>query len=117
MGYQTKTQTQRARFHKAILDIFYKSAKKGGAGAGTFIWQFIVPGMDEFNNDFGFVPAVTSSIYKLLTDQTCKLARLKGVVVQHTAPILSSHLVCNRIVYTTRNMNTKETQFTTKSLN
>ncbi|CAM8992540.1 hypothetical protein QQ045_007584 [Rhodiola kirilowii] len=76
---------QRDKFYKTILDIVYKSAKKGGAGAGTFIWQFVMPGMEEFNDDFGFVPEKTPSIYKLLTDQTCRLARLKGVLVQHTA--------------------------------
>uniref|UniRef100_A0A7N1A3E8 mannan endo-1,4-beta-mannosidase n=1 Tax=Kalanchoe fedtschenkoi TaxID=63787 RepID=A0A7N1A3E8_KALFE len=76
---------QREKLYKTILDTVYKSAKKGGAGAGTFIWQLIMAGMEEFNDDFGFVPEETPSMYKLLTDQTCRLAKLKGVLVQQTS--------------------------------
>lgn len=68
---------QRDRFFKTILDILYKSAKKNGSGGGSFIWQFLVGGMEEYNDDFGIVPWERSSTYRLITDHTCRLASLQ----------------------------------------
>ncbi|GAV70414.1 Cellulase domain-containing protein [Cephalotus follicularis] len=71
--------SQRERFYKLILDITYKSAKKNRSGAGSFVWQLFVGGMEEFNDDFGFVPWEWPSLYRLITEQSCKLARIQGV--------------------------------------
>ncbi|KAB5530082.1 hypothetical protein DKX38_020163 [Salix brachista] len=56
--------SQRDRFYKTIFDIIYKSAKRKRAGAGALIWQLFVEGMDEFNDDFGFVPWERESTYR-----------------------------------------------------
>lgn len=77
------TPAQRDRFYKTIFDILYKSAKKNGAGGGSFIWQLLVGGMEEYNDDFGIVPWERSSTYRLITDHTCRLATLqKGLIRQ-----------------------------------
>ena len=68
--------SQRDRFYKTVFDIIYKSAKKKGAGAGSFAWQFFVEGMEEFNDEFGIVPWERPSTYKLITEQSCRLAQL-----------------------------------------
>lgn len=68
--------SQRDRFYKTVFDIIYKSAKKKGAGAGSFVWQFFVEGMEEFNDEFGIVPWERPSTYKLITEQSCRLAQL-----------------------------------------
>ncbi|CAM8909179.1 unnamed protein product [Rhodiola kirilowii] len=73
---------QRDKFNKIILNMVYNSAKKGGAGAGTFIWQLLVEGMEEYNDDFGMIPWTRTSTYQLLTDQTCRLAALGGAAAQ-----------------------------------
>ncbi|KAJ8749371.1 hypothetical protein K2173_018860 [Erythroxylum novogranatense] len=75
--------SQRDQFYKTIADIIYKSAKRNRSGAGALIWQFFVEGMEEFNDDFGIVPWERPSTYKLLTEQSCRLARIKGVIQQN----------------------------------
>ncbi|KAF6173491.1 hypothetical protein GIB67_022019 [Kingdonia uniflora] len=79
-GFSNKNKnyqpSQRDRFYKIIFDIVYKSAKKNGAGAGTFVWQFMVGGMEEYNDDFGIIPWERSSTYRLLTEQSCKLGAI-----------------------------------------
>lgn len=74
--------SQREKYYRTIYDLIYKSAKKGGAGAGAFIWQFLVEGMEEYNDDFGMIPWENPSIYSLLVRQSCRLARLQGVTQQ-----------------------------------
>ncbi|XP_022726754.1 mannan endo-1,4-beta-mannosidase 2-like isoform X1 [Durio zibethinus] len=72
--------SQREQFYSTILDIIYKSAKKKGSGAGALIWQFFVEGMEEYNDDFGLVPWESPSIYKLTVKQSCRLARIQGLI-------------------------------------
>uniref|UniRef100_A0A2P2IX02 mannan endo-1,4-beta-mannosidase n=1 Tax=Rhizophora mucronata TaxID=61149 RepID=A0A2P2IX02_RHIMU len=75
--------TQRDRFYKTVLDIINKSAKRNQSGAGALIWQLFVEGMEESNDDFGIVPWERPSIYKLLTKQSCRLARLGGFIQEN----------------------------------
>ncbi|KAF8409264.1 hypothetical protein HHK36_005338 [Tetracentron sinense] len=69
--------SQRDAFYKIIFDIIYKSARKNGSGAGSFVWQFLVGGMEEYNDDFGIVPWERSSTYRLVTEQSCRLAGIR----------------------------------------
>ncbi|PIA35283.1 hypothetical protein AQUCO_03600154v1 [Aquilegia coerulea] len=69
--------SQREVFYKAIYDIIYKSAKRHRAGAGAFIWQFMVGGMQEYNDDFGIVPWERPSTFRLITEQSCRLAAVQ----------------------------------------
>ncbi|KAL1560686.1 Mannan endo-1,4-beta-mannosidase 2 [Salvia divinorum] len=71
---------QRERFYKVILDIMYKSAVKNKSGAGSLVWQFLVEGMEESNDDFGIIPWKRQSTYRLFTEQSCKLARVQGAL-------------------------------------
>ncbi|XP_009757173.1 mannan endo-1,4-beta-mannosidase 2 [Nicotiana tabacum] len=75
---------QRDRFYKMVLDIIYKSAKRNRSGAGSFIWQFLVEGMELYNDDFGIVPWERPSTYQLITEQSCRLAREHGVLPTQT---------------------------------
>ncbi|XP_022870445.1 mannan endo-1,4-beta-mannosidase 2-like isoform X1 [Olea europaea var. sylvestris] len=83
-GLSTKNKgfdpSQRDKFYEVILEIIYKSAKRKKSGAGTLVWQFWVEGMEEFNDDFGIVPWKRPSTYKLFTEQSCRLARIQGVL-------------------------------------
>nr|AYP70955.1 beta-mannosidase 2 [Actinidia deliciosa] len=72
--------SQRDRFYKVIFDILYRSAKKKKSGAGSFVWQFLVGGMEDYNDDFGIVPWERPSTYRLITEQTCRLAAVQGVL-------------------------------------
>ncbi|XP_038981326.1 mannan endo-1,4-beta-mannosidase 2-like isoform X1 [Phoenix dactylifera] len=63
-------------FYKNIFDIIHESATKNGAGAGAFVWQFMVEGMQENNDDFGIVPWERPSTYQLIKEQSCRLASL-----------------------------------------
>lgn len=67
---------KRDRFFKTIFDEIYESAKKNGAGAGALAWQFFVGGMEEYNDDFGIVPWERSSTYHIITEHSCRLARI-----------------------------------------
>ncbi|KAF9590036.1 hypothetical protein IFM89_030186, partial [Coptis chinensis] len=69
--------SRREKFYRIVYDIVYKSAKKGRAGAGGLIWQFLVGGMQEYNDDFGIVPWERPSTYRLVTEQSCKLASVQ----------------------------------------
>ncbi|KAJ6830339.1 mannan endo-1,4-beta-mannosidase 2-like [Iris pallida] len=69
--------SQRDAFYKSIYDLIYRSARRNGAGAGAFIWQLFVGGMEEYNDDFGFVPGERPSLYRLLKKQSCRLARIR----------------------------------------
>ncbi|KAK5770914.1 hypothetical protein PVK06_047072 [Gossypium arboreum] len=71
--------SQREQFYRTILDLNYKSAKKKGSGVGALVWQFLVEGMEEYNDDFGLVPWETPSIHKLTIQQSCRLARIQGL--------------------------------------
>ncbi|KAF5939078.1 hypothetical protein HYC85_023337 [Camellia sinensis] len=48
--------SQRDRFFKVIYDIMYESARKKKSGVGSFAWQFLVGGMEKYNDDFRIVP-------------------------------------------------------------
>ncbi|KAL6553956.1 Mannan endo-1,4-beta-mannosidase 2 [Orobanche minor] len=74
------TPSQREKFYKVILDIIHKSAVKNRSGAGSLVWQFLVEGMEEFNDDFGIVPWKRQSTYKIFTEQSCRLARIQGAL-------------------------------------
>ncbi|XP_030549421.1 mannan endo-1,4-beta-mannosidase 2-like [Rhodamnia argentea] len=81
-GYSTLNKdfdpSKRDRFFKTIFDVIYKSAKKQGAGAGSFVWQFLVGGMEKYNDDFGIVPWERPETYKLITQHSCRMARIRG---------------------------------------
>ena len=70
------------RFYQTIYDIIYKSAKKYQAGSGALAWQFIVGGMEKFNDEFGIIPWERPSTYKLIVGHTCRLARIQGPVLE-----------------------------------
>ncbi|CAN1160955.1 Mannan endo-1,4-beta-mannosidase 2 [Linum perenne] len=72
--------SQRDSLYKTVYDIIYKSAKRNRAGAGALMWQLFVEDMDESNDDFGIVPWETKSTYKIITEQSCKLAKLHGSI-------------------------------------
>lgn len=71
--------SQRDEFYKIVFDVIYESAKKKGAGGGSFAWQFLVEGMEDFNDDFGIVPWKRASTYRIITRHTCRLAKIHGV--------------------------------------
>ncbi|KAL5730384.1 mannan endo-1,4-beta-mannosidase [Ranunculus cassubicifolius] len=66
--------SHRDKFYKTVYDSMYKSAKRHRSGVGGFIWQFMVGGMEEYNDDFGVVPWERPSTYRLILEQSCKLA-------------------------------------------
>jgi len=65
---------QRDRLYKTVLDIIYESAKESGSGAGGLVWQFLAGGMEECGDDFSIVPWSKPSTYRLIKEQSCKLA-------------------------------------------
>ncbi|KAA8526376.1 hypothetical protein F0562_008421 [Nyssa sinensis] len=77
--------SQRERFYKTVFNIIYKSARKNGAGAGSFIWQFFVGGMEEYNDDFGIVPWERPTMYQLITEHSCRLAQIQGIYIPQKA--------------------------------
>ncbi|XAR68016.1 Mannan endo-1,4-beta-mannosidase [Bertholletia excelsa] len=72
--------SQRDRFYKIIYDLMYKSAKKKKSSAGAFVWQFLVGGMEEYNDDFGIVPWERPITYQLITKHSCRLADVQGAM-------------------------------------
>ncbi|KAM7275247.1 hypothetical protein ACFE04_017113 [Oxalis oulophora] len=68
---------QREKLYKMILNLMHKSAMKNRSGAGSLVWQLFGDGMEEFNDDFGFVPREWPSLYKLMTEHSCKLDRIQ----------------------------------------
>ncbi|XP_057953814.1 mannan endo-1,4-beta-mannosidase 2 [Malania oleifera] len=73
---------QRDRFYQTVHKIIYKSARKKGSGAGSFIWQFLVGGMEEYNDDFGIVPWERPTTYRIITEHSCRLAGVGGAIQQ-----------------------------------
>lgn len=69
--------SQRVTFYRSIFDKIYESARKNGAGAGTMIWQLLVPGMEEYSDDYGIIPGQTPSVDSLLKEQSCRLLSLR----------------------------------------
>lgn len=69
--------SHRDTFYKAVFDIIYKSAKENRSGAGAMVWQFMVGGMEALNDDYGIVPWERPSMYKLIIEQSCRLATLR----------------------------------------
>ncbi|CAD5164860.1 unnamed protein product [Musa acuminata subsp. malaccensis] len=69
--------SHRATFYKSIYDTIYESALRNGAGAGTFIWHFLVGGMEKYTDDFGIIPGETPSIDRLIKEQSCRLITLQ----------------------------------------
>ncbi|MQM09730.1 hypothetical protein Taro_042603 [Colocasia esculenta] len=69
--------SHRDTFYQAIFNIMHESARKYGSGAGAFIWQLLVGGMEEYNDDYGLVPWERPSIYKLIKEQSCKLTAIR----------------------------------------
>lgn len=67
--------SHRDLLYESIYDLIYESARKNGAGAGALIWQLVVGGMEEYNDDYGFVPGERPSLFRLLKRQSCRLAR------------------------------------------
>ncbi|KAM0933636.1 putative mannan endo-1,4-beta-mannosidase [Dioscorea sansibarensis] len=65
---------QRHIFYKSIYDAIHNSAKNNGAGAGALIWQFLARGMDKYNDDFGIFPDARQPMYKLIKQQSCRIA-------------------------------------------
>ncbi|KAJ1397499.1 Glycoside hydrolase, family 5 [Sesbania bispinosa] len=76
------SMSDREKMYRTILDITYKSAKKNRSGAGALVWQFLVGGMNEFIDDFGMVPWDRSSAYSIFIEQSCRLAKIKGLAQQ-----------------------------------
>ncbi|KAJ8491680.1 hypothetical protein OPV22_013401 [Ensete ventricosum] len=69
--------SNRATFYKSIYDTIYESAARNGAGAGAFIWHFLVGGMEKYTDDFGIIPGETPSIDRLIKEQSCRLIALQ----------------------------------------
>ncbi|XP_068664810.1 mannan endo-1,4-beta-mannosidase 2-like [Aristolochia californica] len=62
--------------YKIVFDIIYESARRQRSGAGALAWQFMVEGMEEYSDDFGIVPWEREETFKLITQQSCRLAAL-----------------------------------------
>ncbi|KAJ8568055.1 hypothetical protein K7X08_020777 [Anisodus acutangulus] len=71
---------QRDRFLKLVLEVIYMSAKRNRSGAGSFFWQFLVEKMERFSDEYGIVPWESPSTYRLITEQSCKLAKVHGLL-------------------------------------
>lgn len=72
------TPSQQDMFYRTVYDIIYKSAKKKRSGAGALVWQLLVEGMDDFNDEFGIVPWERVPTYNLFIGQSCRLAKVHG---------------------------------------
>lgn len=64
-------------FYKAVYDIVHESARRGGAGAGAFVWQLAAEGMEEYHDGFAIVPSERPSMHRLIKEQSCRLATLR----------------------------------------
>ncbi|KAJ0964813.1 hypothetical protein J5N97_025951 [Dioscorea zingiberensis] len=78
-GLSTKNRdfdpSQRETFYKSIYDTIHNSAKNNGR-AGALIWQFLVRGMEKYNDDFGIIPLLRQPMYQLIKEHSCQLAEL-----------------------------------------
>ncbi|KAJ8770545.1 hypothetical protein K2173_018036 [Erythroxylum novogranatense] len=68
------------RLLKAVYDRIYESAKRGQAGAGALIWQLLVEGVEEYSDQYSFVPWNHPSTYKLIKEQS---SRLRNLTLEH----------------------------------
>ena len=66
--------SHRVLFYESILKIVLRSARYSEAVGGTAVWQMIADGMEELNDGFGLNPLAASPIYKLMKEQSCRLA-------------------------------------------
>lgn len=82
---------------KTMYDKIYESARKGGAGSGSLVWQFVLEGMEEYGDEFSFVPWQRSSTYKLIVEQSC---RLQTLVESETEPEgkQSLSVACSKLI-------------------
>lgn len=69
-------ESHRDQLLKTMYGKIYESARKGGAGAGALVWEFVVEGMEEYGDDFAFVPWRFPSTYQLIVEQSCRLQTL-----------------------------------------
>lgn len=69
--------SHRVMFYRSILDTIYDSAAENGAGAGALVWQFLVGGMEKYNDEFGIVPGEFPAIDELMKEQSCRLLALR----------------------------------------
>lgn len=74
--YKGFEQSHRDRLFKTMYEKIDESARKGGAGGGALIWQFVVEGMEEYGDEFAFVPWQFPSTHKLIVEQSCRLQTL-----------------------------------------
>lgn len=58
---------------KTVYDKIYESAQKGQAGAGAFIWQLLVDGTKQYEDEFSLVAKEHTTTYKLIMQQSCRL--------------------------------------------
>ncbi|KAK4777429.1 hypothetical protein SAY87_017616 [Trapa incisa] len=70
--------SRRDKFFRVVFDVIYDSAKKNGSGAGSFLWQLLVGGMEDYNDDFGMFPWDRPSMDRIITEHSCRLAKLGG---------------------------------------
>ncbi|XP_068639061.1 mannan endo-1,4-beta-mannosidase 2-like [Aristolochia californica] len=69
--------SHRDEAYKIVFDIIYESARRQRSGAGALAWQFMVAGMEEYGDDFSIVPWEREETFKLITQQSCRLASLR----------------------------------------
>lgn len=79
LSHMTKgfEQSHRDALYRAVYDIAYASAERGGAGAGAFVWQLAAEGMEDYHDGFSIVPSETPSMRALLKEQSCRMAALR----------------------------------------
>jgi len=63
--------------YRAIYDIVYGSAARGGAGAAAFVWQLAPEGIEEYHDDYSVVPSEHPSLRRLIKEHSCRLAKLR----------------------------------------
>lgn len=80
-GLSTKAKnfeySHRIIFYKSIFNKIHESARQNGAGAGALIWQLLVQGMEDYNDDYGIVPRERPSVDKLIKEQSCQLIAVR----------------------------------------
>lgn len=65
--------SHRDMLFRTMYNKIYESAKKGQAGAGAIVWEFLVDGMEEYGDLFALVPWQFPSTCKLIVEQSCRL--------------------------------------------
>ncbi|GAB2285370.1 Mannan endo-1,4-beta-mannosidase 2 [Dionaea muscipula] len=85
----------RDKLIETVNDVIYESAKRNRSGAGSLIWQFLVGGMEEYNDDFGLVvPWESPSTLGLITRQSCRLSLIHG-----QSQLMPNTQLCARLQY------------------